>query len=135
MNALQEHLQTLAEVAHEITEANGYELLRVENVFSCLRYATTGCGMGDFLTAMMSNDLMETIGRADKHNAKILPQWGRFIFNIMPNGSHGSREKVAAWRKRRQGRTKYLSVSVSHHDHNCIEVNFIEPPESQALEG
>ena len=40
--------------------------------------------IGHFLTALISNDLMETIGRADGTNTKVLPLYAKFLYNHMP---------------------------------------------------
>jgi hypothetical protein len=50
-----------------------------------------------FLVAMMSNDFMKTIAKADEDNINILPTYAHFIHWEAPMGSHGSYEKVEAW--------------------------------------
>lgn len=51
---------------------------------------------GSFLQAVMENNLVEAAGRADNINVRCLREWAIFLYNEMPNGTWGSREKVAA---------------------------------------
>jgi hypothetical protein len=52
---------------------------------------------GSFLTALLSNDLMGAMGRADEENAARIKDWCTFLYNFTPAGSHGSPERVRAW--------------------------------------
>jgi hypothetical protein len=56
---------------------------------------------GGFLTAVLSNDLMEACGRADHINLERLPDFCRFLYNYAPGRCYGSPEKVKAWLERR----------------------------------
>lgn len=40
--------------------------------------------IGHFLTALLENDLMETVGRADEVNVKVLSLYAKFLYNMMP---------------------------------------------------
>jgi hypothetical protein len=53
---------------------------------------------GSFVTKVLENDLMEAVGRADKSSFAALPSILSYVYNEMPSNSHGSPEKVAAWR-------------------------------------
>lgn len=61
------------------------------------RYLLHGIPPGGFLTAVLSNDLMGAFGKADDENTAAMRNWAMFIYNYMPNGCHGSPEKVRAW--------------------------------------
>ena len=61
------------------------------------RYLEHGIMPGDFLTAVLRNDLMEAMGRADETNLYALPSYGRFLYYYAPRGSYGSPENVKAW--------------------------------------
>lgn len=52
---------------------------------------------GSFLTALLSNDLMEAFGRADDENAANMRQWCMFLYNYAPRGSYGSPEAIREW--------------------------------------
>ena len=52
---------------------------------------------GDFLTAVLSNDLMGAVGRADDINRHRLFNYAAYFYNYAPPGSYGSPEAVRAW--------------------------------------
>jgi hypothetical protein len=52
---------------------------------------------GDFLIALLSNDLMEAFGRADDTNRAAMFEWCRWLYNEAPLGSYGSKEAVRQW--------------------------------------
>jgi hypothetical protein len=56
---------------------------------------------GHFLTAVMSNNLLEAIGRADETNYKLLREWVRLFYNCdaIPSECWGSAEAVEEWLK------------------------------------
>jgi len=61
------------------------------------QYARQKCPVGGFLTALLENNFMEAVGRADHHNLMILPSYAAYIYNEMPHNCHGSPAIVAAW--------------------------------------
>lgn len=61
------------------------------------RYAEQGVPLGDFLTALLANDLMETLGRADDGNQRDINQLCMYVYNEMPSFCHGSYEIVQGW--------------------------------------
>lgn len=60
-------------------------------------YIIFGVPPGGFLTALLSNDLKESFGRADDMNQRAMRQWVMFMYNEMPSQAQGSPEKVQAW--------------------------------------
>jgi hypothetical protein len=62
-----------------------------------LLYANYGVPTGNFLRAILSNDLIEAVGRADHLTIDIIPALAFFVSNHLPKASHGSREKYDAW--------------------------------------
>ena len=64
------------------------------------RYFLEGGYVGHFLMALFANDLMAAFAHADDVNAAAMQDWCRFLYNHVPSDSHGSPEKVAAWRAR-----------------------------------
>lgn len=54
-------------------------------------------GKGDFITAVLCNDLREAFARADHLNQKVLFQIVSYCHNQIPGNCWGSPEKVKAW--------------------------------------
>lgn len=61
------------------------------------RYVVNHIAPGDFLMAVLTNDLHEALGRADDENMANLPAYGAFLYNNVPSNCWGSPEKVQAW--------------------------------------
>lgn len=53
--------------------------------------------VGDFLQAVISNNLMEAFGRADDTNIELLGVYTAWLYNEAPGRCHGSRERYRAW--------------------------------------
>ena len=53
---------------------------------------------GDFLGAVLANDLRESFARADDRNRAALFHIVRWLHNYAPGGCWGSPEAVAQWR-------------------------------------
>lgn len=64
---------------------------------SLKRYVENKIPTGGFLEAVLSNDLVGAIGRADSENISRLPEIVRYIYNTLPSNCWGSREKVVQW--------------------------------------
>jgi len=65
-----------------------------------VRYASTGGPLGHFLTAVVENNLVEAISRADDANGAALGAIVSYCYNELPGGCWGSPEKVKAWREK-----------------------------------
>ena len=63
------------------------------------RYIEKGIEPGDFLTAVICNDLKESFARADDTNRERMFDIVCFIYNEAPSLCWGSREKMNAWIK------------------------------------
>jgi hypothetical protein len=61
------------------------------------RYVRLGIPPGDFLTAVISNDLAEAVGRADDINLRNLPAYVAYFYNEVDGRAWGSREKMERW--------------------------------------
>ena len=59
-----------------------------------------GISPGSFLMAVLRNDLMGALGKADSINADHLKDYGMFLYNEVPTGCFGSAEKCEAWANR-----------------------------------
>lgn len=64
---------------------------------SLLRYVRTGQLTGDFLRAVVSNDLFNAVGRADRTNLPLIPLYVRWLYNRAPLGCYSSPALVAEW--------------------------------------
>lgn len=65
-------------------------------------YLTENIAPGSFLTALLSNDLRESVARADSNNARCLKEWVQFLYCECPSNSWGSPEKVKQWLSERK---------------------------------
>ena len=66
------------------------------------RYMQYGIEPGSFLTAVLCNDLMGAVGRADSINRARLNDYATWLYNNAPRMSFGSLEKVERWIAHRQ---------------------------------
>ncbi len=66
------------------------------------RYATDRNPVGDFLTAVLENNLLRAVSHADSINIQLLPDYVRYAYNQMPAACWGSPEKVTAWLNRKE---------------------------------
>jgi len=62
------------------------------------RWIEHGIPPGDFLMAVLCNDLKEAVGRADDINVTLLPAYVSYFYNDAPSQCWGSPEKVLAWK-------------------------------------
>lgn len=63
------------------------------------RYVDNRIPPGDFLQAVICNDLVEACGRADAENARNLPAYVAWLYNEAPRPCWGSRDAMEAWLK------------------------------------
>ena len=66
------------------------------------RYIEHRVTPGDFLTAVLCNDLAEACGRADDENMRNLPAYVAYFYNEAPSLCWGSSEKVEKWLKEKE---------------------------------
>lgn len=76
-----------------------YEVLPEHMRDSARRYIEDGIKPGEFLTAVLMNDLKESFGRADDINAEHMKDWVIFLYNCAPIGCQGNEYKVNKWIK------------------------------------
>lgn len=81
--------------------ANETRYLRLDPglVEALKRYVENRCPTGDFLEAVLSNDLREAFGRADEHNRETMFEIVCYCWNELPAVCWGSRERVKDWLK------------------------------------
>lgn len=61
------------------------------------RYFVERVEPGQFLVAMLRNDLRVAVGMADDVSLAALPDLCKFLYNFAPARSHGSKDIVDAW--------------------------------------
>lgn len=62
-----------------------------------IRYATKGIKPGDFLTAVIDNDLWEAVKNADAENVLLIGLYATWFRWVAPEECHGSRAKRIVW--------------------------------------
>lgn len=60
-------------------------------------YVLHGQPTGDFLRAVLENNLVDAVCRADHQNRDVLRELCLFIYNELPSQCWHSKEKVDAW--------------------------------------
>lgn len=68
---------------------------------SIQRYIEHGIPPGDFLCAIIDNDLKEAVGRADDENMGNIPAYVAYFYNEAPGPCWGSRERRHSWTEAR----------------------------------
>lgn len=66
-----------------------------------IAYIENGRPVGDFLTALLSNDLMKAFERADENNMRAMRSWVIYLYNHAPAGCYGSPARHKAWLEHR----------------------------------
>ena len=61
------------------------------------RYVEQGIPPGDFLTAIIENNLSEAVGRADDENIRNIPAYVAYFYNKTPSPCWGSRQAMKSW--------------------------------------
>lgn len=69
-----------------------------QNILEALdTWADVGRLPGGFTTAVLENDFMEAVSRADAFSFAMLKEIALYVYNVLPRPCWGSVEKVAAW--------------------------------------
>lgn len=63
------------------------------------RYVNDRLPPGGFITAVLTNDLIGAVGKADSENLADLHEICTYIYNSIPSNAWGSKEKMNAWMK------------------------------------
>ena len=61
------------------------------------RYVEHGIAPGDFLCAVITNDLFAAVQHADHENAANLPAYAAWFYNEAPSACYGCREAMDRW--------------------------------------
>lgn len=78
-------------------QSRALKLLPGHMVEGIIRYIQRGIPMGDFGTALLSNDLMKAFDRADDMNTAAMKNWVVFLYNYAPGDCYGSPDAVRDW--------------------------------------
>jgi len=62
-----------------------------------IRYVVHRIEPGQFLVALMSNDLKEAFARADEENLEAMHRWVKWFYNAAPGNCWGSPQRVNEW--------------------------------------
>lgn len=68
---------------------------RMQNAL--LRYVLLGAQVGQFLRAVLINDLFGAFAYADDENKPIIELYVRWLYNVAPGGCFGSTDKFYLW--------------------------------------
>ena len=90
-------MEDLARFIAEDRELNPDRPIREDIKEALDNYASFGRPLGDFLTAVVENDLFEALARADSYNRATIYQICRYVYNELPSTCWGSPEKVEAY--------------------------------------
>lgn len=74
-----------------------YANIKPETIETLRRYADHGIPTGDFLRAVLENNLFEAAGRADPENFAALGDICGYVYNEMPAGCWGNPQTVREW--------------------------------------
>lgn len=66
------------------------------------RYVLEGVEPGDFLTAVITNNLRDAVNRADAVNLPLLRTYVRWFYNVAPGNCHGSPADMHEWMEKRR---------------------------------
>jgi hypothetical protein len=70
---------------------------RVDMIDALNRYINDGVPLGDFLYAVVTNNLSEAVSRADRDNLFNLPALVIYLYNEAPMDCWGSKESYESW--------------------------------------
>ena len=79
-------------------------------------WAATGRPTGDFLHAVLCNDLTEACARADDTNLRTLPAIVAYVYKELPGMCWGSPERVKDWAKHKREQRDALGPQPEVHD-------------------
>jgi len=61
-------------------------------------WVTRGIDPGSFLMAVLENDFVNAVFKADHNNLAKLKEWAHFVYWHLPAPCHGSIERVKVWK-------------------------------------
>jgi len=88
--------------AYSIEACGGAFRIRPEMVKALVDYSERGVPVGDFLRAVLSNNLIDACGWADIDNLRNLPAFAVFVRWEIPAICHGSIQRIDDWIERKR---------------------------------
>jgi hypothetical protein len=88
--------EPIHETWHTEFMGNNY-YIRADMIGSIWRYVHYGIPPGDFLQAVICNDLSEAVGRADRENLQNLPAFCSYFYNETPSSCWKSYTAMTEW--------------------------------------
>jgi len=73
------------------------EWIPKETIGCIERYVSSGLDPGDFVQAILSNDLMEACKRADENNLKAIVAIAQHVYSHVPRNCYGTKTIVRLW--------------------------------------
>lgn len=73
---------------------------------SIIKYIEYGAKPGDFLTAVITNNLRNAVGHANETNLPLLKLYVQWFYNVAPGGSQGDVQKMQSWMQSRKNLNK-----------------------------
>lgn len=90
-----------SEIFHALNSGKSdYSRIPAATLIALNRWSFEGVPPGDFVMAVLCNNLEQATGRADYLNAPVLCEIVNYVYNHVPSAAWGSPEKVQAWAKR-----------------------------------
>ena len=86
------------------------------------RYVLNGVPTGDFLRAVLSNDLFEAFGRADSENTANM-EIVAFIYEYVPRLCYGNEAKVEEWLRLHREEPEKTRRAVTIYQSNLDRMN------------
>jgi len=80
--------------------SNYYDSIPETTRYSLDMYANEGQQVGHFLTAVLTNNLVEAVSHADEGNIANIQKIVKYMYNKMPAECWGNKEDVDAWIKK-----------------------------------
>lgn len=74
--------------------------MKRQTLESLIRYRDQGIPTGDFLRAVLLNDLFDAVSRGDEENLECLVEIVQWIYNELPGSAWRTKEKIEAWIER-----------------------------------
>jgi hypothetical protein len=89
------------QIAEPITMQIDYSKVPVDYMVEGVRaYIEYGDRTGDFLHALISNDLFMAFAHADAANTEAMPEWSRWFYNEAPSNCWKSPDAYHRWIER-----------------------------------
>lgn len=101
-----ESLGALLGAIHIRGDSRNYKHIPPAILEGLTRYAEEGVPTGEFLQAVIANDFLMAVGRADIMSMRGLPAIACYVYQELPSRCHGSRAVYRAWIHHFNAKTK-----------------------------